>query len=323
MVKREIDIQVESPTNQTKLFGYSHYFSFFSKLLKNAQLPHAILLSGPKGIGKATFTYHFVNYLLSLNEEKKYSVENYEINLDNKSYILLSNNVHPNLYILDSKPNEQNIKIEQVRHLLKFLSKSTYSNNKKIVIIDNSEYLNLNSGNAILKALEEPDSNTFFFLIHNKSENILNTIKSRCIKFDFSFTPVEKKEILKNIIKSYKIEFDLDNLPDSFYYDTPGNILKYLLIFNDSKLNISDDKLSCIFLLIEKYKNKKDPNILAFISFFVEQFYNELVLLNKSNINLYFINKFKILKQIYLMKKFNLEQKSSMLSIKSILENER
>ena len=63
------------------------------------------------------------------------------------------------------------------------------------------------------------------------------------------------------------------------------NLLKYLLIFNSSKLNIFDNKLPCISLLIEKYKNKKDPEILTFISFFVEQFYNELVFHNRKNIN--------------------------------------
>ena len=60
---------------------------------------------------------------------------------------------------------EDNIKIDQVRNLLIFLHKSTYTKDLKIVFIDNAEFLNVNSSNALLKSLEEPSSNTFFFII--------------------------------------------------------------------------------------------------------------------------------------------------------------
>ena len=56
----------------------------------------------------------------------------------------------------------ENIKIENVRNLRKFLSKTSYSQDLKIVMIDNSELLNINSANALLKVIEEPGNNTFF-----------------------------------------------------------------------------------------------------------------------------------------------------------------
>ena len=46
-------------------------------------MPNSILLSGPQGIGKSTFIYHIVNYILSKNEDKKYSTTNFEIDSDN------------------------------------------------------------------------------------------------------------------------------------------------------------------------------------------------------------------------------------------------
>ena len=159
-------LRILNPQNQLYLFGYDDYFSLFIKLYHNNKLPNTILIKGSKGLGKATFIYHFINYLLSLNEENKYSVNKQTINLYNKSYKLICNNIHPNFFLLDNSFPDKNIKIDHVRNLLKFLSKSTYSSNKKIIMIDNSEYLNLNSSNALLKALEEPDKNTFFFIIH-------------------------------------------------------------------------------------------------------------------------------------------------------------
>ena len=68
------NLTVISPKNQLHLFGYEHYFNSFIKLYQKNKLPNVILLSGPNGSGKATFAYHFINYLLSYNEENKYSV---------------------------------------------------------------------------------------------------------------------------------------------------------------------------------------------------------------------------------------------------------
>ena len=88
-------INITKPINQLNLFGYDNYFDSFAKLLKLGKLPKAILLTGPKGLGKSTFLYHFINFILSKDEEKKYSIEDHRINDDNISYKLLTNNTHP------------------------------------------------------------------------------------------------------------------------------------------------------------------------------------------------------------------------------------
>ena len=322
MIKNQ-KIEITHPKNQLSLFGYDSYFKSFAKLFEKEEMPHCVLLSGSKGLGKSTFVYHFINYLLSHNEKNKYSLKDLEIDPNNVNYKLICNNTHPNFFLLESTLTDENIKIEQVRNLLKFLNKTTYSRNIKIVMIDNSEYLNLNSSNALLKALEEPNSNTFFFIIHNSSVKILDTIKSRCIEFKFFFNKYQKKRILENIIRPYKLDFNLNNLDENFYFDTPGNLLKYLLIFNDSNIDISNDRLSCILYLIEKYNSQKDSELLTIVSVFIEHFYNELSLNNNKNLNNYFINKYKILNQINDMKKYNLNKKNLLISLYEILENEK
>ena len=88
----------------------------------------------------------------------------------------------------------ENIKMEQTKDLLKYLNKTTYAQSVKIVLIDNADLLNISSSNSLLKALEEPLGNTFFFIIYNDSSKILDTIKSRCINFKFSFSPEDKKK---------------------------------------------------------------------------------------------------------------------------------
>ena len=180
-------MEILSPKNQLKLFGYKNYFDEFIKLYKKKVLPNSILLSGNKGLGKFTFAFHFINFILSRNEENAYSSSDFKISENNLSYKLINKKIHPNFFLINNSLLDKEIKIDQIRSLHSFLGKSTYTKNLKIVLINNAENLNLNSSNALLKSLEEPTQNTFFFLIHNNDEKILDTIKSRCVEFRLFF----------------------------------------------------------------------------------------------------------------------------------------
>ena len=316
------NFEITPPKNQIELFGYEYFFNSFIALYQRNKLPNTILLSGSKGSGKATFAYHFINYIFSYKEKNKYLLNNFTINIDNNSYINLCNGTHPNFFLLENSTHGEDIKIENIRNALQFLSKSTYSSDIKIVLIDSLDCLNVYSSNALLKVLEETNNKTFFFLINNNSHRILNTIKSRSIEFKFFFTLSEKKQILQNIIRQYMDDFDVNKIDPGFFFDTPGNILKYLLTLDENNIDLLKDKLSCIFYLIDKYKQKNDPQLLTFVSLLIELFYNELSTSNNKNLNLCFTNKFKLLSQINNEKKFNLDKKSLFISLRRMLENE-
>ena len=121
------------PKNQLRLFGYNEYFEAFAKLYKKRKLPNSILLSGLNGLGKATFAYHFINFILSENEQKPYSKNDYLINYDNFSYKYLIANTHPNFFLIENEVSEKNIKIEKIRKLSQFINKSTYSKGQKCI----------------------------------------------------------------------------------------------------------------------------------------------------------------------------------------------
>ena len=323
MSKTKENLELLHPKNQLNLYGYKNYFNSFVKLYKLNKLPNTILLSGSKGLGKSTFAYHFINFILSYNELKKYSLETMSIDYENKSYKSICNNTNPNFSLLENDIFEENIKIDKIRNLLKFLNKSTYSSDIKIVLIDNAEYLNLNSSNALLKVLEESNNKTFFFIVHNSDRKILNTIKSRCIEFKFFFSIEKKKKILKDIIKPYENYLDLSFINDDLYIDTPGNILKYLLILKESNIDFSHDKLNIIFHLIKKYKSNDDIKLINFLKFLIELFYKELSAKTNVNIPLYSINKFNLLSEINNAKTFNLDKKNLFASLVGKLEHER
>ena len=163
------NLEIALPKNQLSLYGYENYFASFANLYRTNKLPNTILLSGPKGLGKATFAYHFINYILSYNESNKYSVDNMTINPENNSYKSLSNNTNPNFSFLESDMLNENIKIDKVRSILNFLNKSTYSSNIKVILIDNAEYLNAHSSNKAKIYSKENISNYFSGLISAKN----------------------------------------------------------------------------------------------------------------------------------------------------------
>lgn len=322
MKNLDTSIEIKNPVNQLVLYGYEYYFNLFSKLYNVNKLPHTILLSGPKGLGKATFSYHFINYILSLNEPNKYILNKFTINPESKIYKSICSNSNPNLMILDNNNTDEDIKIESVRSLINFLNKTTYSSNLKIVLIDNADYLNINSSNSLLKVLEEASDNTFFFIINNNSDKILSTIKSRSIEFKIFFDVNKKKKILECISNDYSDSIKINNIDNIFYSNTPGNILRYLLITDSFSHNFSEDKLSCLFYLIEKYKKSKDNNLLNFISFFIEYFYNDLSNRNIKNLQQYSFNKYKLIKNINDYKKFNLNKSNLSNLLTHTLANE-
>ena len=314
--------EVTKPKSQLNLYGYESYFKFFNKLYEQDKLPNSILISGQKGLGKSTFTYHFINSLLSKGEKNEYNRRDYVIDPNNSTYKLIQSGTHANLFILDAIDDE-NIKIDQIRKLLLFLNKSTYYKSVKIVLLDNAEYLNINSSNALLKAIEEPSKDTYFFIINNDSQKIMNTIKSRCIDFVINFNFLEKRNIFNKISKKYSLNFTESDLDIFLYFDTHGNLLKYLSTLKNSDFKISENYLSCISYFMDLYNEKTDPKLLGFITLFIQNFYNQLSLKNSLFINNYYRNLNKVLYLIDNMKKFHLDKKNLIFSIDKIIKNER
>ena len=320
MINKNGENLVLDPAKQLYLYEYNSKFDLFKKLLINKKIPRCTLLTGPKGIGKSTFAYHLINYFLSLKEKNSYSLEEHKINPENHSFKLLKSNIHPNFYLLNSINYDGEIKIDQVRNLLKFLRNTTYNNNLKIIMIDNIENLNLNSSNALLKCLEEPTDNTFFLLIHNESKKILNTIKSRCVEFKFHLKDCDKYNVFMKLTNQFFVGKDVKKVFDYFYFETPGNLIRYMSIFDFNKFDISSNKLDTITFLVEKYIKEENSEILSFLSVFIEKFYSDLYLANVNKINIFYYNKFKILKLISEMRIYNLDKKNTFLCIKDIMQ---
>ena len=247
------------PENQLSLFGHQVIFLNFINLYKNNKLPNKILLSGEKGIGKSTLAYHIINQILSSDEDLSYDSENFRINPDNKSFKLVTNKSNPNFISIDVDEDKKSIDINQIRNLILTLNKSSFNSKPRFVLIDNIELLNINSVNALLKILEEPNDNIYFILINN-NKKILPTLKSRCLNYKIHLTSSQSFDITNKILGENFM--DLINHQLFNNYSTPGLILNLLNFANNNDIDLKDSNLKDFIkkILMEK-KYKKDQFI--------------------------------------------------------------
>tara|TARA_B110000014_G_scaffold177172_1_gene126871 strand:+ start:1222 stop:2151 length:930 start_codon:yes stop_codon:yes gene_type:complete len=282
------------PSTQKALFEHGTVFQELVKLYKENKLPNKILLSGEKGIGKSTLAYHLINFILSENEEHQYDNKNYKINQENKSYKLLLNKTNPNFNLVDVAEDKKNIDINQIRELIINLNKSSFNNKTRFVLIDNIELLNINSINALLKILEEPNDNIIFILINN-NKRILQTLKSRCLNFKVFLTQDQSIKIVNQILNDDINKIINDELFDN--YSTPGKLLNIIKLSQKYEIDLKKINLRQFLSLIIRDKiYKKDKSFSLIIFSYIELYFRKNTSIN--NINLfklyrYFLTKIK------------------------------
>ena len=244
------------PINQKKLFGLEKYFNEFVKLDLNKRFPNKILLSGNKGIGKSTLAFHYINYVLSKDEDFKYDKINFKIDPNNHSFRITLNKTNPNFHLIDIISEKKIIDINQIRELIINLSKSSFNKKPRFILVDNIEYLNINSINALLKIIEEPPNNVFFFLINN-NKKIKATLKSRCIEYKISISNNEVISIANKILNIDSLEMINEDLIN--YYITPGKIYDLIKFSENNSIDLKDMNLrDLLSLIIDKSLYKKN-----------------------------------------------------------------
>ena len=302
-----------------KLYGYDNLFLEFDNLLNNNLLPNKILLSGANGIGKYTFAVHFINYVLSKNEDDSYSFKSKQININNKSFKLMNNSTHPNFSLINLKINKKNIEIEQIRNIINYSQKSSFNQNKRFILIDNIELLTKSASNSLLKLLEEPPENLYFILIHDNSYRILETIKSRSINFKINFTNKSIIEITEKIMG----EEDFSNINNTYLkmYNSIGDLVFLNNFAKKYEINIKSYTIKELLnYIISKKLYKKDSELNIFIYRLIQFLLFETFYLSRNN-KIYDLYKYFILKMNNTIK-YNLDIESLFFEFKNTLINE-
>jgi DNA polymerase-3 subunit delta' len=293
------------PINQTKLYGLEKYFTELVRFYKNGNYPNKILFSGQKGIGKATLAFHFINYVLTMNDEKKYDTKSYQINSESPEFKTINNKSNTNLITIDVNEDKKSIDINQIRELIINLNKSSFNKKPRFVLIDNIELLNINSINALLKILEEPNENINFILIHN-NRKILSTLLSRCINFKISLSNNDYLKISNQLLNN-----DLNNLVSNElinYYFTPGEIYRLVQFSSENDYELSNiDLKNFLKILINDTQYKKNNFINNMMYSLMEFYFRKL---NKSFSKLLNEKYSYFIKRISDTKTYNLDKES-------------
>ncbi|SEW00589.1 DNA polymerase III, delta prime subunit [Cognatiyoonia koreensis] len=179
------------PRETQRLFGQDAAVQDFLTAYNSGRLHSGWLITGPRGVGKATLAWKIATFLLSEQKDDGLFGDappptSLDVSPDNPEARLVQSGAHPRLYVVRRPFDEKagklktEITVDAVRGLKGFFQMSATDGGRRVVIVDAADELNRNAANAILKELEEPPARTTIMLIAHQPSRLLPTIRSRC-----------------------------------------------------------------------------------------------------------------------------------------------
>ena len=181
------------PRETQALFGQDTAQADFLQAYGSDRLHHGWLITGPKGVGKATLAWQIARFLLAtppVQDDGLFGAPPPPTSLtiaeDHPVARRMLAGSEPGLFVLrrpyddKAKRLKAQITVDEVRKLKGFFALSAADGGRRVVIVDAADDMNVNAANAILKLLEEPPDRTTLLLISHQPSRLLPTIRSRC-----------------------------------------------------------------------------------------------------------------------------------------------
>ena len=200
--REEGDRLADAPHPRTRhtLIGHEAAQAEVLSAWNKGRFPHAFLIGGPEGVGKATLAYKIARFVLA---NPKAGAKSLDIPADHSVSRQIAALSHPDFLLLrriapeEGKALPTEIKVEEVRKLVKFFGTTAAAGGYRVCIIDSLDELNKSGANSLLKILEEPPARSLFLLISHSPGRLLATIRSRCQKI--SLRPLSAEEVTRAV----------------------------------------------------------------------------------------------------------------------------
>ena len=209
------------PRDTPHLFGQELAEAGFLDTFNSGRLHHGWLITGPRGVGKATLAWRIARFLLATPAQEDDGLfgappppETLDIPDDHPVARRMASGAEAGLFVLrrpydeKAKRLKREITVEEARKLKGFFSLSSADGGRRVVIVDAADELNVSAANAILKLLEEPPANTTLLLVAHQPSGLLPTIRSRCRELRLS--PLSPTDIARALSQA-EIDTDADD----------------------------------------------------------------------------------------------------------------
>ncbi len=181
------------PRDTLHLIGQDKAQSEFLSAFTSDRLHHGWMLTGPRGVGKATLAWAMARFLLATPVADANDMfgappapTSLRIDPDHPVARRMAAGSEPGLFVLrrpydeKTKKLRQQITVDEVRRLKSFFAMSAADGGRRVVIVDAADELNTSAANALLKLLEEPPVRATLLLVSHQPTRLLPTIRSRC-----------------------------------------------------------------------------------------------------------------------------------------------
>jgi DNA polymerase-3 subunit delta' len=177
------------------VLGQDRALGIIQAYLENSSFSGAYIFSGPEGIGKRMVAKIIAAGLNCTGQALRPCGSC-------SGCLKTQKEAHPDLHIIQNEQSQ--IKIEDIRGILRQANFRPYEGVMKVFIIDNAHKLNTEAANSLLKVLEEPPKDVLIILVTHKPQNIIKTVLSRCKQIKFS--PLIRAQLETVLIKNYALD---------------------------------------------------------------------------------------------------------------------
>ena len=183
------DSPIPHPRQSSGLFGHAEAEQVLLDAYRSGRIPHAWLIGGQSGIGKATLAYRMARFVLTYPDPAMPAVRkatSLAVPSDHPVARRIAGQAHSDLLVLERVINEKTgkpftvIRVEDTRRSVSFFGSTAGEGGWRIAIVDSVDELNRESENALLKVLEEPPPRALLLLVSHAPGRVLPTIRSRC-----------------------------------------------------------------------------------------------------------------------------------------------